>query len=110
MEKEGWEGEGGGGARGGRGGGEGGEGGEGEDKVTKKGEDEVRKEVDPAGSFPEAFRIGSLRGPVHIPAPFACVSLDRLDLHVNYNGFVLSGNVSPRDQFGGINKLELTIA
>ena len=40
----------------------------GEDKVTKKEEGEVRKEVDPAGSFPEAFRIGSLQGPVHISA------------------------------------------
>jgi hypothetical protein len=27
-----------------------------------------------ARAFPEAFRIGTLRGPVHIPAPFAsCV-------------------------------------
>ena len=64
--------EGGGGARGrggGGGGGEGGGGGGGEDKVTKKEkEKEVRKEVDPAGSFPEAFRIGSLQGPVHISA------------------------------------------
>ena len=38
--------------------------------MTKKEEEkeEVRKEVDPAGSFPEAFRIGSLQGPVHISA------------------------------------------
>ena len=57
--------------------------------MTEKEEDEVRKEVDPAGSFPEAFRIGSLRSPVHIPPPLACVSLDRLDLHVNYNGLFL---------------------
>ena len=38
--------------------------------MTKKEEEkeEVRKEVDPAGSFPEAFRIGSLQGHVHISA------------------------------------------
>ena len=37
-------------------------------KKEEEEEEEVRKEVDPAGSFPEAFRIGSLQGPVHISA------------------------------------------
>ena len=39
-----------------------------EDKVTKKAEGEVGKEVDPARSFPEAFRIRSIQGLVHISA------------------------------------------
>ena len=39
-----------------------------EDKVTKKVEGEVGKEVDPARSFPEAFRIWCLQGLVHISA------------------------------------------
>ena len=39
-----------------------------EDKVTKKVEGEVGKEVDPARSFPEAFRIRCLQGLVHISA------------------------------------------
>ena len=39
-----------------------------EDKVSKKAEGEVGKEVDPARSFPEAFRIRCLQGLVHISA------------------------------------------